>query len=562
MQKNPILLLFPFLILAPVSVFAQTPEKAESIRLTDEVTLTMEGRYERLDSGWWRLSKDAWLSVTSPEKKLDELILALRDAVLVRCGEEGILEATGIYVMEIKMEDGTRYRVPKMYPSISRRFEPDVKVPIAYSKLEPEIRGDDDWVTWWEGKFRTGGFGGVEAVYPPSSENPMMLVSMGGEVSQINLTSDLKSGVEMDGKYFEFWRSAHSVLKREKDIFRGIEVPPDRVGARAYEKHIRESLNGIDKIAKGYQMLQSNQHSAEVVRRMLEKGVPLPRLSLAEITIVRGHQAFSFRPFISWQGKGRVLADSATLVTTGVEPSSYPPYHFVVGELSGRIYKETRLLVENHDARIETRRPGTEGWETRSPDQFDLASVVTFTPRQDSFSIEEEVDATGYFQRKDLGISGIVHLGSLLAEKDRLVFHYGPESENREAAVQISNFLGVRKNLFFPDKELRVGKLRPPGSENTGEAMDFLSDALDRLVEAVDREGIGQVDRLDLEITCEAEDVRKVVSQAGDFGGKTASGHYEAEFQGSPIVQNLFEGLDRSRYATDWLDLDLGVERF
>ena len=533
-----------------------------SLQIAESVTLTMEGQHQRLEGDRWSLSKGTWLSVTSPEKKLDESVLAVRDGVLVRCGEAGILEASGVFVLQIRLEDGTRYRVPQMYPSISRRFEPDVRVPLFYSKLVSEVPDAENWVTRSEAGFRTAGFGGAEAIYPPGPDGPMMLVSMCGETGQIRLSSDLRTNVQMDGKFFEFWKSARTGLKREKSIFAEVEVPPTRTGAEAYKKYIRKSMDAIDKIAKGYEMLRMNQHAEEVVRRLFEEGAPLPRLSLAEITIVRGNQAFSLRPFVNWRGKGRVSADSATLVNEKASPSHDPPFDFVLGELTGRIYTETRLAVKDDGASIETRRPGTEEWSLRDPDQFDLVSRVTFTPGEEVHGLVEEVDATGYFQRKDLNLPGMVRMGRMEASKDRLLFHYEPTSENREAAIQLSNFMAVRRNLFFPDRELRFGKLRPPGMEGKSGSEDFLNDALDGLVEAVDKENLDQIDVLDVEISNADDGTRSFRATAAESGGRTAGSEYRARLEGKSLVTQVYKALNRSRYATDWLDLDLGVDRF
>jgi hypothetical protein len=531
------------------------PSMAEPlIDMTSGFKVTIAGDYKATDDDTWHLGKGAVLRVTSKGGKLRETLEAIGDTVEVHCGEAGISEASGIFVFEATRTDATHYRFPRHNPSFSENFQINREEPFLFSEGGLENPQAANWVAFENGEFNIGGLASVEAEYPATAEGPKMLVSVGGSTSQTRVTSDLKSVLKFKADSFPFWRAARADLDEEERFVHGMAIDPGSVGAAAYSGQQKDMLAGIKKIREGYQLLQRNLYSQKVIDKMLQEGVPIPRLTLAEVSIVRAGNAFSIRPFVNWRGEGRVLVDRARLETGSAPPGSAPSVTFEIQDLAHRMLEDTRLVIESGDSYIENSRPGNRNWNRRVPIQFDLDLIRSFAADGDTFRFRESVDATGFFVRKEIQAAGVIRSSTLAVLKHSLAFEFKPKSSDKAAALEYSKFLGIKRMLLVPGGARR-SKLLPVLSKDE-KVLDFLQEGLDRLAAAIFKQGIQDITALEVRLSDEHAPLWSVTARVADNSGKVAQAACEKDLPGVPGLEEIWKKLDSKRTAADWLDFE------
>lgn len=547
------------LMLTAVAVSAPWSFAAETVTLTDGVDAILEGEYQSSGDKEWILAKGASIRITGSPGISEQRLTAFLNGVQVGCDELGIVFATGVFGLNIEMADGTLFRVPGIITATMMRRDPDPEDALLFCTREVDTSQYDRWVIWSEGHFRLGGKTSVEAVHPQTTERPKLLVSMGGEVDGVWMSSDLKSSAVFEGSNAKFWREANKDLSVKRRVLRETTVDSSRVGASAYRAFIKEAQEGLAKLKKGYDLLQSGKYTDEVLKRMIQSGTQIPRLVLASFNVVYGDAAFSLDPFENWRGQGKVIADVAYLTNEKKEVPEYPPFNFVLEDRSGKLMNDIRLIVEEGDAVVEARRRGSEDWSERSKNQFDLLAELSYAPGEEQSRLTLDIDATGYLLRKAMKVVGQLSIGSMELTKDSFRIHYKPTAPSKTVSSRFSSFLSLREILSFPDRDRIIGEYRPEEIDDA--TWDFLNGALDHMVASLYRARIEQIDEFEIVFARVGGTTWKLSANAVSPKGKRAKAESEGELPGDPLAK-FWEGVEGSKDATGWLDVDFGVVQF
>lgn len=521
-----------------------------------EMTAYIDGQYTPAGFNRWRLSKGATLWITSREDRSEESIHAEEDGAEVFCGNAGILEASGRYVIDITRTDSVRIRIPRAYPSLSQNIDLPQQPPFLFVKGKVDPKRGKDWVSIQNGEFWIRGFSSVEAVYPVLREFPKTLIAVAGNTSETLVISDLRTYLKFDANPFPFWRAARADLDQEEKNFKSIKISEDRVGIEAYRNQQRETLKALSKIREGYQLLQRNLYSQKVIEKMLQEGVPIPRLTLTDITIVRGDMAFSIRPFVNWKGEGRVLVDRARLVTPTSTPRSFPTADFQIEDLTNRMIEDTRLRIEPDSSFVEIRRPTDPDWKLRTDIQFDLDVTRYMVPEGEEYRFSDQVDATGFFIRKEINAQGKIRLSDLVVGKNAIEYRFRPQSEDPNAAIQFAKFLDLKRILFNPDEQRRTKILPKPLDDPA--LSSFLSEGMDHLVSAMYAQGIKEVVGLHVRLENPGSSQWNFLADVLGDGGQIAQSSLTRTIPTARPISEVWQRVDRNRNMKDWLELSWG----
>lgn len=519
-----------------------------------EMTAYIDGGYDPAGFNRWRLKKGTTLWITSREDQSKESIRAEEDGAEVLCGNAGILEASGRYVIEITRTDSVKIRIPRAYPSLSQNLDLPQQPPFFFAKGKMDAKPGKDWVSLQGGEFWIRGFSSVEAVYPAIREFPKTLIAVAGNTSETLVITDLRTYLKFDANPFPFWRAARADLDQEEKNFKSIQIPDDRIGVEAYRSHQRETLKALSKIREGYQLLQRNLYSQKVIEKMLQEGVPIPRLTLTDITIVRGDMAYSIRPFVNWKGEGRVLVDRARLVTPASTPRNFPAADFQLEDLTNRMIEDTRLRIEADNSFVEVRRPIDPDWGLRQGIQFDLDATRYMIPEGEEYRFSDQVDATGFFIRKELNAKGKIRLSDLVVARNAIEYRFRPQSEDPNAATQFAKFMDLRRILFHPDAERRTTLLPKPLDDPA--LADFLNEGLDSLVSAMYAQGIKEVVGMHIRLENPSPGLWNFKSDVLGEGGKMAESSLSRTIPTARPISEVWERIHRNRAQKDWLDIE------
>ncbi len=518
-----------------------------------EMTASIEGQYTPVAYNRWRLRKGATLWITSREDGTREMISAKEDGVDVQCGNAGILTASGQFILEATRTDGTCLRFPRRFPTLSQNLDLPRHPHFIFTKMAPGKIKEKNWVSVQDGEFSIRGIASGEALYPARNGIPRLLIAVAGMTSETLVVTDLGSYLKFDANPFPFWRAARADLDEEDRSFRSIKIEDTRVGVEGYRSYQKEMLSGLQKIREGYQLLQRNLYSQKVIEKMLQEGVPIPRLTLTDVTIVCGDLAHSIRPFVNWRGEGRVMVDRVRLMTPGVTPKAVPLYHFVLDDLSHRMIEDTRLRVQDGESFIETRRPIDQEWKPRSDIQFDLDARRYFIQEGETFRFSDLVDATGFFIRKEIPARGEVRMSDLIVGKNTVEYRFRPQSEDPKAAVQFAKFMDLRRLLFHPDPMRRKGILPPPF--DSPEMSGFVSDGLDQLVAAMFQQRVKEIIGLHITITNTQGDEWNMTCDVLGEGSQTVQTTLQRKIPGAHSLEDAYRRVERNKNTSDWLDL-------
>lgn len=168
-----------------------------------------------------------------------------------------------------------------------------------------------------------------------------------------------------------------------------------------------------------------------------------------------------------------------------------------------------------------------------------------------------ELDVTGFLLRKGMNVVGQVNIGSIEVTPNSLTLVYQPSAASQKVASDFSGYVALSRIILFPDRDRILDDYRP--EEITDETWDFLGRGIDYLADSLHRANVDQIDSLI---------VRFEKIEGGrwgfmaDFTGKNGrSGHaeYQGELSENPITF-LWEKLEGSKDATEWLDIDLGLQ--
>jgi hypothetical protein len=534
------------------------PLFGETLTLADGVELSLSGTYEKTGDRSWRLSKGAQIEVTGSPGIAKETLVAHGDGVSIVCDDLGLEEARGLFAIEIEMTDGALFRVPGKLTAqrIARKGDPEDA--LAFTTRSEGVVDAPRWVAWAEGFFRVKGTTSVEGVYPEAEGHPQFLVSVGGENDEVILSSDLRATAFFESYNANFWREAYGSLDEKRNALRKAVVDPTRIGASGYNSFIRESLSGLNKLQQGYELLQTRRYTSEVLDRMTKSGTEIPRLDLASIRVVYGDAAYSFEPFMNWQGQGKTIVNVAYLTNFNKEPKEYPPYSLTFEDPSGVMSGDVRLSVQEGDAVVEDRRDAQSEWSLRTPIQFDLLAEALYTPGPDSAALTLEVDATGFLLRKAIRVIGQLSLAEIEIKRDSLRIHYKPDAPSRQVSSQFADFIPIRQLLFFPDKDRVLSAYRP--DEISEETWDFFGAAIDKAVEAVHNARIDKFDEF-VVLLGKSGGGQWTISARASGGGRAVEVMHTGQLTNDPLAE-IWEGIEKNREAVEWLDLDLGIIRF
>jgi hypothetical protein len=518
-----------------------------------EMTASIEGQYSTIAYNRWRLMKGAALWITSRDDGTQEMISAKDDGVDVQCGNAGILTASGQFILEATRTDGTLLRFPRRFPTLSQNLDLPRNPQFIFTKAAPGEIKEKNWVSVQGSEFSIRGIASAEALHPARNGSLRLLIAVAGTTSETLVITDLASYLKFDADPFPFWRAARADLDEEDQNFRSIKIEDTRVGAEGYKSFQKETLSGLQKIREGYQLLQRNLYSQKVIEKMLQEGVPIPRLTLTDVTIVCGDLAHTIRPFVNWRGEGRVLVDRARLVTPGVTPSIAPPYEFVLDDLSHHMIEDTRLRVQDGQSFIETRRPIDPGWKPRADIQFDLDAKRFFIQEGEVFRFSDLVDATGFFIRKEIAARGEVRMSDLIVGKNSVEYRFRPQSEDPKAAIQFAKFMDLRRFLFHPDPARRKGLLPPPF--DSPEMSGFVSDGLDQLVAAMFQQGVKEIIGLHTSISNPQNGVWEMTCDVLGEGGQSVQSSLRRSIPGVHSLEEAYKRVEKNKSTSDWLDL-------
>lgn len=514
----------------------------------------MDGNGDEVRPGVYSLDEDEWLDVHTTAGKTLERVQALEAGVQVICGATGVVMVSGSFIYEATRTDGTRIRVPRQYPSLSQNFQVPKIERFTFAKDRNYLGNALDFVILEGVVLTLRGLASAEALHPPAGGHPRSLVSVAGNTTESVLQTDLASFLKFDGNVFKFWRAARSDLDDEEKVIRGAVIEEGRVGAEAYIGFQKDTLAGMRKLREGYEMLQRNLYSKQVIEKMLAEGVAIPRLTLAEATIVRGDTAFSIRPFVNWQGEGRVLIDRAILQTSAQPPSIPPPAYFSIEDLSNRMLEKTMLLIHSQDSQIQTQRPGRTEWTLREPIQFDFDLRRTLFKENGAFVFMDELDANGFLARKDLPTGGLIDFSRTVIEKDRLQFRLNPVSADGRPGEQVAKFLDLRRMLMFPDSERRLQML--PFDFEDEQVAGFVDASMDHLAAEVHANQMNEILGFNFELDQSAVPVWAIELAARGENDLTVQTSHTANLPGAERMDKTWENLESRPNVTEWLELD------
>ena len=546
-------------LLSALFVGAPQSSAAETVTLSEGVDAILEGEFHSSGEKEWVLAKGATIRITGSPGMTEQHLTAFLDGVQVGCDDLGIIFATGVFGLDINMTDGTLFRVPGIITATMMRRDPDPEDALLFCTKEVDVSAYNHWVIWSEGLFRLGGETSVEAVHPKTTDRPKYLVSMGGEVDGVWMSSDLKTFAAFEGSKARFWQEANNDLAVKRRVLRETTVDSNRVGASAYRAFITEALEGLTKLQKGYDLLQSGKYTDEVLKRMIQSGTQIPRLALASFNVVYGDAAFSLEPFENWRGQGKVIADVAYLTNEKKEAPDYPPLTFIIEDRSGKLMNDIRLVVEKGDAVVESRRSGNQDWSERSRNQFDLLAELSYNPGEEKSMLSLDIDATGYLLRKAMQVVGQISIGNMELTKDSFRIHYRPTAPSKTVSSRFSSFLSLREILSFPDRDRIIGKFRPEEIDDATWA--FINEAIDHMVASLYRARIEQIDEFEIVFTRVSGTTWKLTANAVSPEGRKANAEFEGQIPGDPLAK-FWEGVEGSKEATGWLDVDFGVVQF
>ncbi|NUN97505.1 MAG: hypothetical protein HUU16_15185 [Candidatus Omnitrophica bacterium] len=551
MNRLATALLF-FAVNLPVA--AQATELGVSNGAIKAMTATIDGPYDPTGTNRWRLGAGAHLRIRDRTQDSSESLKVVEAPVDVQCGAGGILYASGGFVIDITRAGGVRYRFPRNHPSFSQNAGVPNPSRMVFSKSQPPEKAAGNWVALLGDQVLIRGMASAQAIHPATPEGLETLVSVSGYTSESRVLSDLRTLLQFDGNPFPFWRAARADLDSEERAVKGLVIPEDRVGAEAYRAYQVETLAGLSKIREGYRMLQRNLYSDKVLDKMVTEGVPIPRLTLAEVSFVRGDMAFSIRPFVNWKLEGRVLVDRSRLVASEPRKREVAPTVFVVDDLTNRMLEDTRIVIGSRDAVIESRRPGNTAWTARAPIQFDFDWKRFFTPSAEVFGFSEQLDATGFLLRREISGGGVLEMSELFLSKTLLELRYLPRSDRKPAEEQIRKYMDLRRTILYPDRRERLALL--PTRFREGQVSEFLSDGLDHLVAAIHAQGMKEVVGLNLWVRNDPPKQWTLEMEAIGPAGERVMVSRAAELPDAPPLEDSWKKLDRNRAITGWLDLE------
>jgi len=546
-------------ILVGITVTSLAQADIQSPGLEGNFDISLDGGFDLVDPNTWILENGTSLSATSLADGSAHRIQASATGVRVRCASDGIVYASGDFILEMTRTNGIRYCLPSRHKGMGGLFGKSEIEDLVFVK-DTELPEDTKNGVAFDGKnFSVKGLASVEALHPAKGPVPATLISVRGTNTETELTTDLKTMVEMGGKGFQFWHAARAELASEIGAIEEAEIDEERPGAGAYAKSREDALEGFGKLEEAYEVLQRNLYSQQVTERMLDEGVPIPRMTLAEATLIRGNLAFSIRPFVNWQGAAKVVIDRAQLKGPDIGINSSPVLKFRADSPSIRSNEKTRLIVDGENSRVENKTTETSEWSTRRTYQFDFDVERTLTFENESVLVLDVVDPAGFFRRKGIAAPGLIRLSEMVVTKNSLDFRLQPQSENSKAVDQILDFLNFKRILLHPDRSRRM-KLVPSALRDGGVG-HFLSDVFDQLAEAIHTEDLGEIGELNIRVEQDGSHWIAAV-EVVDRQKKRAIAQHEADLPDSADIDGVWNHLKRAHEGSSWLELDWGLAPF
>lgn len=516
----------------------------------------VEGDFAEDDNKVLVLNLGARLTLTHPDEGGEERVTAHGERVRVHLNETGVHWAVGLFAYERTDSGGGKTHVPGKLTAARMEMNPDAEMALTFVRGEDMQPTTANWVVEAGGVFRLQGTTSAERIHPAREGRPELLVSMSGDVAGTSLSSDLETIGWYEGSTANFWREAYDQLETRKKALRETVVDPNRVGYQAYQAFLREAQQGLNKLGEGYDMLRQKRYTDEVLKRMVAGRADIPRLDLCSFNIVCGESAFALEVFENWQGGGRVMGNVGYLTNDAGE-GAYPTLTFVLADKSGKIGEDTRLVVAEGDAYLESARTGSEEWRMRSPNQFDHLAEVGFTPGDDKMALTLDLDVTGFLLRKGMRVVGLVNLGSLEVTPNSFRVVYQPTAASQKVASDFSGYVALNRIILFPDRDRILDDLRPP--EITDETWDFIGFGFDHLAAALHSSGVDQIDYLAVDLRQVEGNRWGVFAEFAGKNGRTGTAEFQGELSANPITF-LWEKLEGSRDAVEWLDIDLGFQ--
>jgi hypothetical protein len=485
-----------------------------------------------------------------------QTVVAYAPGVQLEVNQEGVNYVSGLFSVRTEGAEGVVLRVPGRLTALRMSRAPEDEQPLVFTNYDADFSTVPRGVMWDGRLFKLKGKASVEALHPARADQPERLVSISGEADGAYLTSNLYDSATVTDSRDNIWQVANQDLADKRKMVRSIRVDPNRVGAPAYRATLNEAIEGLGKLQKGYDMLQSRQYTDEVLKRMLQSGTGIPRLDLATIGVISGETAVSFEPFQNWLGQGRVMCNLAYFTNLDEEPGPSQPWDFVLLDGWGQFGEDTRILVEEGDAVVQVRRNADSEWTLRDTHQFDLLAEVGFNPEPESAVMNLDVDVTGFLLRKAFQVIGQLSLGHLEIGKDSMTLVYHPESPSQTVATRFSSFLKLKQILTFPGRDDLLDKYRPDFlGQKTWEAMQG---ALDHMAQAVYEARIDQIDEFTLTLQRGQGNEWILFGTAASPEGRKTSIEYRAELDTDPLSK-IWERIDQNRDAANWLDLELDI---
>ncbi len=545
-----------YLIPVFLVLFSSFSLEAAEVATTFGLAVSVEGKYSTMADNSIDLNSGATLKIAASDKIPAQEITAHGEHVRVVLGESGVQSVSGLFAMTRVGEDGTKTHIPGKLTATRMRLNPEPEMALAYTRGETAQPQASNWVTESEGIFRLKGLTSVERIHPPTEDLPEILISMSGKNSEVILSSNMATMGWYEDCPANFWKEAYDDLNVKKQALRDTVVDPQRVGARAYQSFIRESMQGLNKLSEGYDMLRQKRYTDEVLRRMVQGRADIPRLDVGSFNIVAGEGAYTLEIFRNWLGDGRVMSNVAYL-TNAEKEGAYPSLSFVLGDKSGKIGEDTRLVITEGDAYLEVARPGSETWNMRSPNQFDYLAEVAFSPNEESMKLDFDLDVTGFLLRKGMRVVGQVTIGSLEVTPNSLNLVYQPTAASRKVASDFSGYVALSRIVLFPDRDRILDDYRP--EEISDETWDFLGMGFDHLAEALGQSNVDQIDSLVVEFKQIEGKQWGLMANFKGKNGRSGQAEYKGELSENPVTF-LWEKLKGSQDTTEWLGIDLGFQ--
>jgi hypothetical protein len=525
------------------------------------MTAYIDGKYTPTGYNQWILEKGTTLWIDSRVDHAREQLSAREGQVQVECGNDGILYASGAFVIDVTNTNGIRYRFPRKAPVLSQNLDLPQNQSFVFIKGDASTLKEKHWVGYQTGQIMIRGMASAQAFYPGQQGNPDLLISVAGTTSETLVITDLRSFLKFDANPFPFWRAARADLDVEEREFRSILIDDNRVGAEAYKTYQKEMLTGLKKIREGYQLLQRNLYSQKVIEKMNQEGVAIPRLTLTDISILYGDLAHSIRPFVNWRGEGRVLVDRARLITqTSLSQAdqaggmALPPFDFFLEDLSNRMLTDTRLQIDNRTSTIEIRRPVDQTWNPRTDLQFDLDGKRHFISEGNDFRFSDMVDATGFFIRKEIAAKGEIRLSDLILSQNSVEYRFHPQADDPKAALQFAKFMDLRRILFHPDAGRRMSLLPAPFDDPR--LSTFLSDGFDLLVAETFKQGIKEILGFHIRVSNPEPNQWTLEADVLDDQNRVAATSLQREIAGVKRIDEIWRQVQANRNIKYWLEMD------